>query len=160
MYSRRFISILKEKMIKFNEDQKKDVIDVVSANMENSNNILIPLKNNGIKVINTNDILYIYEPKKGKVFINTANEEIEFQCTAYDLLEYVVNRDNYFQFLHNGLVVNTSKMISFNSYYRKVYFVNEKEVIVTGVAMKQIVQKILGKERDSYYDTYIGKFEY
>ncbi|MOA23642.1 hypothetical protein D3C78_1442740 [compost metagenome] len=56
-------------------------------------------------------------------------------------------------------MVNIDKITYYNSYYRKVFFSANKEVVVTGVAMT-VIQKDFGKEKDMYLDTFCGKLDF
>ncbi|OME55473.1 hypothetical protein BSK59_13425 [Paenibacillus odorifer] len=158
MYAERLIRILKEKIFELTQPQKENVIGIANLCTENSNNILIPTENNGIRVVNTNDIFYIKQPKKGHVLIETSKEIIDYKSMAFDLLEYVEKRNDSFRFMNSTLIVDVNKISHYNSFYRKIYLKNNSVLDITGRAMDNIVSKELGKELDEYY-TFIGKFE-
>ncbi|GAB6989478.1 LytTR family transcriptional regulator DNA-binding domain-containing protein [Paenibacillus pini] len=160
-YTKRLINIVRARFSELDDVQKCHLLNTTFNDLRfDPETIIIPLANNSIRLMHVNDILYIKEPKKGKVFIVTINEEIEFKNSATNLLEYIEKVSPPFRFLNNGLVANLDKATHYNSYLRKVYFHGNKTVDVTGAAMTNIIQKVLGKNRDEHRVTFIGNFEH
>jgi hypothetical protein len=158
MHPKRVITMIKDSINKFNQEDINTVLDVISNN--HPDHIFIPTSKNKVRVVNSNNILYAHEPKKGKVFIRTQEEMIEFKNLSFDVLEYLEEINKSFRLLNSGLVVNTHKMVSYNSYFRKVYFENNIEVTVTGAAITNIVSKILGKSKDLAANTKYGEYAF
>lgn len=156
MYAQRFIRMLKEHIQNFTKDEKQQVMDNAIGN----DGIFIPRPENKCSIISIKEILYVSQPKMGKVIIRTLTNEIEYANSSCDLLKYICDKYENFKYFNNGLIVNIDKMLNYNSYYHKVYFSNGIEIRVTGAAIKNIVQRVLGKRKDLYDDTYIGEKEY
>lgn len=149
MLPSKIIDLIKSHIEKFSKEDYASILTIVNA-YNDPNNIIIPIKDNGIRVFNTDDIFHIYCPKKGIILINTYKETIEYCCQATNLLEYVANHDDNFKYVNNGRVVNLTKINEYHSYNRVIYFTNGEKVDITGVAMDRIIKKSIGIEKDLY----------
>jgi hypothetical protein len=154
MHPKRLIQILKDSVDGFTQDNVREALSFL-VDYSDSRNLIVPIENNMIKIIETNNIFCVKEPKKGKVYIHTLKEIIEFKSSSYDLLEYLDKKCESFKYLNNGLVVNTNKVVRYHEYLRKLYFVNGDYVDITGAAMIYIMKNVLGKECALSQDTFI-----
>lgn len=158
MHPKRLLQILKDSVNKFTDSNIRDCMNTI-VDFNDNKNLIVPVENNKIRIIDMDSILYVKEPKKGNVYIITQDEEIEFKCSSYDLLEYLDEKCNQFTYLNNGLVVNINKVAKYQEYYRKLYFFNGECVEITGSAMKYITKYVLSKECAIDQDTFSGNFE-
>ncbi|WP_165861155.1 LytTR family DNA-binding domain-containing protein [Paenibacillus paeoniae] len=159
MYSDRLLKMLKEDISSISFHHKNEMVEIISNSVRESGILFLPQEKNSMRLLDPEDILYVTELKRGKVNIHTLTSEIPFNNSAYNLLEYLVEKNKSFCYLNRGYVVNQAKIMKFNSYFRRIYFANDREVTVTGEAIKILI-KALGKEKDVHNESYIGKFEY
>lgn len=158
MHPDKIITLIKNHIDDFTQDQFANLLCIFST-YNDKNNIIIPLENNGIRVVQAKDIYYIHEPKKNKIFIHTEKEIIEYNSPKTNLLEYVDANNDSFRYLNNGLVVNMNVIVSYNSYYRKIYLLNNEVVDVTGTATK-ILEKVLGRDLDLCKNKQLNNYAY
>lgn len=159
MNSDRLLKILRDEISHYSFNYKNKIIEIISNNVSETGLLLLPWDNNSMRLLDPNEVLYVSTPQKGKVHIHTLTSEIPFHNSAYSLLEYLVEKNKNYCYLNKGFVINKDKIMNFNSYYRRVFFINGQEVRVTGEAIKILI-KALGKEKDIHHDTVIGNFEY
>lgn len=161
MQPSKLIALLKNDMDHFAQEEHIELIKMISDfHNETGEYVLVPLENNGLRIISANDIYFIKQPKKGKIFIHTYEEIIEYTTMKTNLLDYMVVKNKKFRLLNSGLVVNIDKMVGYNSYYRKVYLSDDLVIDVTGAAINNIVRKILGKDKDRCKDTQINNYAF
>lgn len=159
MHPDKIITLIKDHVNDFSQNQYASLLCILGT-YNDLNNIIVPLEDNNIRVLNGNDIYYIHSPKKNIVFIYAEKEKIEYCSPKTNLLEYMNNNNENFRYLNNNLIVNTKVMVSYNSYYRKVYLSNGAIIDATGAAINNIVSKVLGKENDLCKDNRLKNYAF
>lgn len=158
MHTSILLKRLRDKFVDFTNEEKLELLNIVSRCTTDSNSIIVPEKDNGFYLVDANEIYYAHEQKKGKVIIKTRKGKSEYTNNACDILEYLDNNNKSFRYLNKDLVVNIDKILSYNSYYRKIFFADDKELVITGAAMDNIIVKILGKEKDLHKETFDSRY--
>ena len=153
MFKKLLMPFMKENAQSLTPRDVSELIELLINNYNDPNNILIPLANNQYRVINADDILYIHHPKKGTITIALEEENLSYKNTAFDVMEFLEGTNKNFSFLDNGLLVNIRQIVNYHSYFRKIYFKNGTNVVVTGAAMNNIIIKRFGKEIDLYQNS-------
>lgn len=130
----------------------RELIEMLVNNVNDPNNLLIPLDDNKYKVINVDDILYIHHPKKNifTIILAEGNNNIPYRNQAFDIMNYVSKTNANFRFLDIAVLVNLQHIEKYNSYLRKVYFKNGSNLDITGMAMNSIIIKHFGKCLDMH----------
>lgn len=150
--------LIKEHASSLTPCQLQELLNVLINIHNDPNNILIPLKGNKFDFVNSNEILYIEQPKNTIINIALQDRMIEYKNTACDLLGHVSELNGDFRYLYNNrLLVNMSKIVAYNSWLRRVQFANGKQIDITGAAMNNIIIKRFGKELDLYQNSELKK---
>jgi DNA-binding LytR/AlgR family response regulator len=130
-------------------------IDSIKSLLDSSKNIFVPLENNQLEVVPIEDILYVHEVKNNLIIIRTQDQEYKYNNPVCDLIEFLSKINTHFKRINNGLCANLSKVVCYDSYYRKVYFAyNENKniedlfVIANGTAINNAIKSAVGKCKD------------
>ena len=151
---------IKDNIHSLKKEEIKEIIELLINIYNDNSNILVPLDNNKYRIINANDILYVERPKRDNYIIALTNEDIRFKNNAFDIANYLMELDSNFKCLNNGLWANVAKIRYYDSYYKRIYFSDEKYVDVTSAAINNIVKKYLGVAKDIYLNSERSKIEY
>jgi len=131
-------ALISEKFSEIPPSEAIQFMQVLLGQLESAAVIVIPMEANKYKLIAIDDILYIKELTKGNLVIATLEYSYPYGNEAFDIFQFLQTVHSNFVLISNKLIVNTKRVSSYDSYFRKIFFGEEQAIEATGAAIRLI----------------------
>ncbi|MFD0587711.1 hypothetical protein ACFQZE_06830 [Paenibacillus sp. GCM10027627] len=129
-----------------------DLISSLIKGLDQEKYVLVPLSGYQIRFIEISQILYFSQPKKNIGRIHLFTGEVVSCFTLSDSIWVHLEDNPTFKQIDSGVLVNMNMINWYDSDLNRVYFSLEHYINATSAAVKNILVKSFGKEKDLKYN--------